>query len=300
MECWLCSCKLIVFPFVIFCEKKKFTGVPPQNQFMLLSGRAPFSIKKGGKNAMFRAIRAADFVFYDDYWGDISMSAKKLVLSMLYVNPNSRVSAKEALESEWINTKDERLMSKSLDRTLEEIQGFCARRKWGGAIGAVMYVRGGKFWDDSATTFSRENFQGSDRAVDGDVGEGSKSDIEPPTFEKLYALDKKLQEGIAATVYAGHEIETGKKFAIKVIGRQTLSQNEDAAVLNEVSILKSLRHKHIVPLLDFFEAPDAFYMVMKKCNGGDVLDRVASLEQYSEKDACQLSIGLLQVRQSDT
>lgn len=76
-----------------------------------------------------------------------------------------------------------------------------------------------------------------------------------------------------------------------------LSQSEDAAVLNEVSILKSLSHKHIVPLLDFFETPSTFYLVMEKCNGGDVLDRVASIEQYTEKDACQFSKGLLEAVQ---
>lgn len=33
---------------------------------------------------------------------------------------------------------------------------------------------------------------------------------------------------------------------------------------------------------------------MKKCNGGDVLDRIANIKRYSEKDARELSKGLLQ------
>ena len=88
-----------------------------------------------------------------------------------------------------------------------------------------------------------------------------------------------------------------EKFVVKVVEREGLTLAEDASVLNEVSILKSLRHKHIVPLLDFFETPECFYLVMEKCNGGDVLDRVVEIEQYSEKDACQLSRGLLQAVQ---
>eukprot|EP00571_Detonula_confervacea_P007545 CAMPEP_0172318108 /NCGR_PEP_ID=MMETSP1058-20130122/33867_1 /TAXON_ID=83371 /ORGANISM="Detonula confervacea, Strain CCMP 353" /LENGTH=732 /DNA_ID=CAMNT_0013032843 /DNA_START=242 /DNA_END=2440 /DNA_ORIENTATION=+ len=274
--------------------------------FMLLSGRAPFNAKKNGKNAMFRAIRAGDFVFYDDYWGNISMSAKKLVLSMLQVDPTARMAAQEALSSEWMLTKDDNLRRKSLDKSLAEIISFSARRKLKGAIGAVMWTVGTKFWNIDTAAIWREDLNNSDnsvRAVDGDCKNADKqSDESPPTFDKLYQLDSKLQEGVQATVWQGHRIaplsiETEKTYAIKVIGRESLDQAEDASVLNEVSILKSLRHKNIVPLLDFFETPECFYLVMEKCNGGDVLDRVTSIDQYSEKDACQFSKGLLQAVQ---
>eukprot|EP00579_Thalassiosira_antarctica_P001991 CAMPEP_0201866530 /NCGR_PEP_ID=MMETSP0902-20130614/1084_1 /ASSEMBLY_ACC=CAM_ASM_000551 /TAXON_ID=420261 /ORGANISM="Thalassiosira antarctica, Strain CCMP982" /LENGTH=748 /DNA_ID=CAMNT_0048391519 /DNA_START=56 /DNA_END=2302 /DNA_ORIENTATION=- len=265
--------------------------------FMLLSGRAPFNAKKAGKNAMFRAIRAGDFVFYDDYWGPISMSAKKLVLNMLHVDPNVRMTAKEALETEWMTSKDEDLRRISLNKSLAEIISFSARRKLKGAIGAVMYAVGGKFWNIDTAAIWREDMH-SERAVGGDCDKDKESGIDlPPTFENLYHLDSKLQEGVSATVWQGTSVKTEKTYAIKVIEREDLSQSEDASVLNEVSILKSLRHKHIVPLLDFFETPECFYLVMRKCDGGDVLDRVASIEQYSEKDACQLSLGLLQAVQ---
>ena len=78
---------------------------------------------------MFRAIRAGDYVFYDDYWSHISMSAKKLVLGMLHVDPNARLTAEEALNTEWMLTKDDTLRRKSLDKGLAEIISFNARRK---------------------------------------------------------------------------------------------------------------------------------------------------------------------------
>ena len=262
---------------------------------------------------MFRAIRAGDFVFYDDYWSNISMSAKKLVLSMLHVDPSARVTPAQALQSEWMMTKDEILKRKSLDKSLAEFIGFSGRRKLKGAIGAVMYAVGTKFWNIDTTAVWREDLHSSIslKAVDGDCkdknGKDEKEESDsttssvysPPTFKKLYHLDFKLQEGVQATVWQGKSsADFGRKYAIKVIEREGLSQSEDAAVLNEVSILKSLRHKNIVPLQDFLEEPDCFYLVMQKCDGGDVLDRVASIEQYSEKDACQFSQGLLKVRKS--
>lgn len=266
----------------------------------LQSGRAPFNAKKsGGKNAMFRAIRAGDFVFYDEYWSNISMSAKKLVLSMLSTDPNTRLTAEEALKADWMQEKDENLRRKSLDKSLAEIISFNARRKLRGAIGAVMVAAGTKFWDINAVSIWREDLHDSNRAVDGDcdVYESGESFDAPPTFDNLYQLDSKLQNGVTATVWQGTSLETEKIYAIKVVERANLSQPEDASVLNEVSILRSLRHKNIVPLLDFFETPERFYLVMKKCNGGDVLDRVASIEQYTEKDACQFSKGLLEAVQ---
>jgi len=267
--------------------------------FMLLSGRAPFNAKKGGKNAMFRSIRAGDFVFYDDYWSHISMSAKKLVLSMMHVDPSARVTAQEALDSDWMMTKDDDLRRKSLDKSLAQIISFNARRKLKGAIGAVMYAVGGKFWDIDTTAIWREDLHDSVKAVDGDHEEvtAETAVVLPPTFNNLYRLKSKLQEGLVATVWEGMSVEKEKTYAIKVIERASLSQAEDAAVLNEVSILKSLRHKNIIPLRDFIEEPDCFYIIMHKCDGGDVLDRVASIEQYSEMDACQFSLGLLQAVQ---
>jgi len=273
--------------------------------FMLLSGRAPFNAKKGGKNAMFRAIRAGDFVFYDDYWGGISMSAKKLVLSMLHVDPKARTTAEEALQSEWMQTRDETLRRKSLDKSLTEIVNFKASRKWRGAIGAVMYAAGGKFWNIDTAAIWREDVSNSVRAVAGNDCTENDTPVEGeshPTFDKLYKLDSKLQKGVHATVWQGRfvgppSIETRNSYAIKVIEREHLDQLGDASVLNEVSILRSLGHKNIVPLLDFFETPKYFYLVMEKCNGGDVLERVSDIEQYSERDACEFAIGLLEAVQ---
>lgn len=273
--------------------------------FMLLSGRAPFNSKKGGKNAMFHAIRAGDFVFYDDYWGEISMSAKKLVLSMLRVDPATRVSPQEVLDSEWMQSNDDFLERRNLNKSLAEITSFNARRRLKGAIGAVMYAVGTKFWDIDNAAIWRNDEHNSDEAVSGDTGcgflesykEETKASNLPPTFDNLYNLESKLQQGVSATVWQGTSTATCRKYAIKVIKREGLSQAEDAAVLSEVSILKSLNHKNIVPLRDFFEEPDCFYLVLQKCDGGDVLDRVASIDQYSEKDAMHFSQGLLRAVQ---
>lgn len=252
------------------------------------SGRPPFSFQKNNKNEMYRSIRAGDFVFYEDYWGHISMKAKKLVLSMLVVDPKSRLSAREVLNDEWMQAKDELLMNQRLDKSLVHIISFNARRKLKGAMSAVMFATKGTFWDIETTAIWRENMHTASA-----TGTELNSINSFSLFNQLYSLDSKMREGVYATMWRGTSTETGTTYAIKVVKRENLNPLEDAAVLNEVSILKSLRHGHIIPLLDFIETPECFYLVMEKCNGGDVLDKVASIAQYSEKDACQLSKGLL-------
>ncbi|KAL7478329.1 hypothetical protein ACHAW6_004101 [Cyclotella cf. meneghiniana] len=278
--------------------------------FMLLSGRAPFSIdkSKGGKNAMFYKIRAGDYVFYNSYWKHVSLKARRLVLSMMQVDPKRRVSAAEALRSEWITADDDDLRRLSLEPSLREIIGFNARRKLKGAVGAVMVAAGAKFWDISSAAIWRENLFDSDKAVDGECereeensphshealnSDASPYPSNPPTFESLYQLDTKLEARRNVTIWQGKSFETEKAYTIKIVDRLELSLGEEGAVLNEVAILKSLRHRHIVNLLDFFEDPMHFYLVTQKCSGGDVLDRVSSLNHYSEKDARELSRGLL-------
>jgi serine/threonine protein kinase len=237
---------------------------------------------------MYRSIRAGDFVFYDEYWGHISVEAKKLVLGMLIVDPKSRFSARDVLNDEWMQTNDDVLMSQSLDKSLVHIISFNARRKLKGAMSAVMFATKGAFWDMDTTAIWRENMHTS-----SGTGMEVMTSNSTSLFDQLYHLDSKMREGVHATMWQGTSTVTDMTYAIKVIKRENLNPLEDAAVLNEVSILKSLRHGHIIPLLDFIETPERFYLVMEKCNGGDVLDKVASIAQYSEKDACQLSKGLL-------
>jgi serine/threonine protein kinase len=62
--------------------------------YMLLGGYRPF---RGD-----RAIRYGDYKFHKRYWKAISEEAMILISCMLTVNPQSRITATEALECEWM------------------------------------------------------------------------------------------------------------------------------------------------------------------------------------------------------
>jgi serine/threonine protein kinase len=102
-----------------------------------------------------------------------------------------------------------------------------------------------------------------------------------------------LKSGSFATVCRGTHRATGKKVAIKCVLRKDLPPADDAAIYDEVAILASLEHPYIVPLIDFFEEKDCYFLVMELMAGGDLFDRIGKKKSYSEADARDLVCKML-------
>jgi len=107
----------------------------------------------------------------------------------------------------------------------------------------------------------------------------------------LYTLQ--LKSGSFATVCRGTHRSTGRKVAIKCVLRKDLPPADDAAIFDEVAILASLNHPHIVPLIDFFDEKDCYFIVMELMSGGDLFDRIGKKKAYSEADARDLIVKML-------
>jgi calcium/calmodulin-dependent protein kinase I len=102
-----------------------------------------------------------------------------------------------------------------------------------------------------------------------------------------------LKSGSFATVCRGTHRATGRKVAIKCVLRKDLPPADDAAIYDEVAILASLNHPHIVPLIDFFDEKDCYFIVMELMSGGDLFDRIGKKKSYSEADARDLIVKML-------
>jgi calcium/calmodulin-dependent protein kinase I len=102
-----------------------------------------------------------------------------------------------------------------------------------------------------------------------------------------------LKSGSFATVCRGTHRASGKKVAIKCVLRKDLPPTDDAAIYDEVAIMSSLSHPHIVPLIDFFEEKDCYFLVMELMSGGDLFDRIGKKKFYSEADARDLAVKML-------
>lgn len=105
-------------------------------------------------------------------------------------------------------------------------------------------------------------------------------------FDELYRLKGVLGVGAFSTVREGfHKANAERSFAIKCINRSKLSEEDEVALLDEVAILKEMKHKHIIRLYDFFTEASMYYLVMERMCGGELFDRIVAKAYYSEKEA---------------
>jgi serine/threonine protein kinase len=105
-------------------------------------------------------------------------------------------------------------------------------------------------------------------------------------FDELYRLKGVLGTGAFSTVREGYHRSNGEiSYAVKCINRKKLSEEDEAALLDEVAILKEMEHFHIIRLYDFFEEPSTYYLVMERMRGGELFDRIVAKAYYNEKEA---------------
>jgi len=95
-----------------------------------------------------------------------------------------------------------------------------------------------------------------------------------------------LGTGAFSTVREGfHRSNNDVSYAVKCVNRKKLSEEDEAALLDEVAILKEMRHSHIIRLYDFFTESSTYYLVMERMRGGELFDRIVAKAYYNEKEA---------------
>ena len=88
-----------------------------------------------------------------------------------------------------------------------------------------------------------------------------------------YEIEKRLGVGGFGAVYLARHKGNGARVAIKVLfSKVAVSEDAREKFLREINLMKELRHRHIVSLLDHGSVASAFYFVMELCEGGSVGD----------------------------
>lgn len=88
----------------------------------------------------------------------------------------------------------------------------------------------------------------------------------------------------------GSHRKTKTSFAIKIVTKAKLSEEDEIALKDEIEILEKLKHKHIIRLYDVFEEEKYYYMVTEKMSGGELFDRIVQKSYYNEKEARDVCI----------
>jgi calcium-dependent protein kinase len=95
---------------------------------------------------------------------------------------------------------------------------------------------------------------------------------------KISADTKVLGAGSFGKVFLSESIEDPSfKVAIKVLNKKKIGE-DIAAIREEVEILTKLDHPNIVRYYETYDDEKYMYFVMEYCPGGELFDKIASLE----------------------
>jgi len=112
-----------------------------------------------------------------------------------------------------------------------------------------------------------------DRGSNGTgTGTGSSRNI---LFNK-YEIGKMLGQGNFAKVYHGRNLSTNESVAVKVIKKERLQKDKLVKqIKREVSVMRLVRHPHIVELREVMANKAKIFMVVEYVKGGELFAKVA-------------------------
>ncbi|RZF37255.1 hypothetical protein LSTR_LSTR008227 [Laodelphax striatellus] len=119
-----------------------------------------------------------------------------------------------------------------------------------------------------------------------------------------YRFDRFIGKGSYATVYKARALnEDFGVYAIKVIERASLVKHDVDNLMNEIGILKTLKHPNIVKMKDFHWDTKYVYIVTEFCEGGDLSVFIKKRQRLPEKVCLkflrQLATGLHYLRSNN-
>lgn len=106
-------------------------------------------------------------------------------------------------------------------------------------------------------------------------------------LENDFQILEEIGHGNYARVFKGRAAQDQSLVAIKTISKATISKHTRnvQALLNEVNLMKKLRHERIVKLIGMYESEEELHLVLEYVDGGDLFKRLVRKGKYSEAKA---------------
>jgi serine/threonine protein kinase len=118
---------------------------------------------------------------------------------------------------------------------------------------------------------------------------------DPRVLTDFYALGDILGTGSYSVVKMGTSVSDPTiKVAVKILSRAKMKAEDEAGILREVDIMRSLDHPNIVKMHDFFHDENYFYVVMEYVSGGELFERLVEKAVYTEEEARNIALVMFQ------
>ncbi|KAK7114645.1 serine/threonine-protein kinase H1 homolog [Littorina saxatilis] len=102
-----------------------------------------------------------------------------------------------------------------------------------------------------------------------------------PRVTAKYDIKALIGRGSFSRVVRVENRMTKQPYAIKMIDRIQGKEVFEA----ELNVLRRVRHRFIIQLVEVFETPEKVYMVMELATGGELFDRIIAKGSFTERDA---------------
>lgn len=114
----------------------------------------------------------------------------------------------------------------------------------------------------------------------------------PPELKFKYAVSRKLGSGACGEVKLVLSKIGCQRFAMKTILKMGIAPNghtnnltDPEQIMNEVKILKALKHPCVIRMEEIVDTPKAVYIVLELMEGGELFERIKSRGRLTEKCA---------------
>ncbi|CAH0715605.1 unnamed protein product, partial [Brenthis ino] len=117
----------------------------------------------------------------------------------------------------------------------------------------------------------------------------NEQDKVPKDVSQKYYISRVLGQGACGIVKLVYNKMKCSKHAMKVIKKNRISNgeinhlNDPAKIMNEVNIMKTLRHPCIISTEEVFDSQNAVYIVLELMQGGELFDRITKQGKLSER-----------------
>jgi serine/threonine protein kinase len=101
-----------------------------------------------------------------------------------------------------------------------------------------------------------------------------------------YELGRALGEGTFGKVKYATDTETNEAVAIKILDKEKIQkQNMGNQIKKEISIMKMVKHKYVVGMVEVLASKTKIFIVLELVTGGELFDKIVQVGKLNEDQA---------------
>ena len=112
-----------------------------------------------------------------------------------------------------------------------------------------------------------------------------------------YDIITQLGKGGYGKVFEVRHKKTKAVLACKYIAKSKIKEKDLQRIRREINILKKVDHPNIVKIYEVYETNRSLYIIMEKCNGGElfdkIIDNISQKRMFSEKETAKIFLQIM-------